>query len=110
MAPASIWITTDAGPMPKSILKLGRFWYHSRLLDLCKANRFGPVRPDPTNLPDQWLPQEVIQSRYQYTRRRDVWYLGIVALQMLGGLDIVTTFPQPSDAIAGRKLKVSNGQ
>ena len=73
----------------------------SRILDAHKSNRFGPSKiPAADALPDTWLPREILHSRYQYTKRRDIWCLGIIALQMIYGLNVIADFPEPSSALA----------
>ncbi|KAF8340679.1 kinase-like domain-containing protein [Cantharellus anzutake] len=82
-------------------VKIGRAWYYSRLLDLHRSNKFGATKPEQVNdLPDPWLPPEVLQSKYQYSKRRDVWYLGVILLQMLAGPAVISQYEQPSNAIS----------
>lgn len=103
LTPHSVFLTRNAGETSPNIVKLGRYWYFSRIHDLHTANRFGsPKLVSPQTLPDGWLPREVLQSRYQYSKRRDIWYLGVVVLQMIGGLNVVTDWSEPFNALHNR--------
>ena len=89
-----------SGGVPSTLVKLSHYWYMSRILDAHRSNRFGPSKITTTDgLPDTWLPREVLHSRYQYTKRRDIWCLGVVALQMIYGLNVITDYPEPFSAL-----------
>jgi hypothetical protein len=92
---------TRSGDASSPLVKFSHYWYMSRILDAHKSNRFGPSKFSTADaLPDTWLPREVLHSRYQYTKRRDIWCLGVITLQMIYGLNVITDFPQPSSALA----------
>lgn len=84
--------------------KLARAGYWRKLLDLNADNALTeaatPVVPY-EDLPGGWEPAEVAiasaspsQDRRggSYTRKRDVWQAGVVAIQMLFGVDVVSRF------------------
>lgn len=105
LTPSSVFLVRSTGEASTPTVKLGRYWYLSRIHDLHKSNRFGPSKfSPPETLPDSWLPREVLQSRYQYTKRRDIWYLAVVVLQMIGGLSTVAEHPEPSSALNSREF------
>jgi len=101
LSPSYIHLTrSQSGDTSSTFVKLSHYWYMSRVLDAHKSNRFGPSKISTIDaLPDTWLPREVVHSRYQYTKRRDIWCLGIIALQMIYGLNVIVDFPEPFSAL-----------
>ncbi|KAF8318404.1 kinase-like protein [Clavulina sp. PMI_390] len=99
VGPRSVFLARESGES-RFTIKLGRQWYLNRIQDVHTANRFGSTKHvSPDTLPDSWLPPEVLRSRYEYSRRRDVWSLAVVVLQMAEGLSVVSRYSSPSAAV-----------
>ncbi|THH07416.1 hypothetical protein EW145_g3398 [Phellinidium pouzarii] len=98
--PASIGLIDHFGGV--KTVKLMRVAFHAKLHDLHRSEPFGskaePDAPEPP-LSDDWLCRETLESPLLYTRCRDMHSVGVLVLQMLLGLDVVSRYPNPRAAL-----------
>ncbi|KAG8961816.1 hypothetical protein FRC03_004923 [Tulasnella sp. 419] len=80
---------------------VGRAWYYGRLLQKHKSNPIsGAIGLGNENaIPPGWCSREVEDTPHIYNQRRDIWDLGILTLQMLLGLNIMTRFATVGGAV-----------
>lgn len=75
--------------------------YLRRLKDMHKSNPLndliGPLPVD--DRPDAWKAPESVEQPLTYTRKRDLWDLGVCACQMLFGLDCYLDYDTPEQLI-----------
>lgn len=109
LTPDNVFLASDTNNSSTQIVKLARYWYLGRVHDLHRSNRFASSKGSlPDDLPDSWLPPDIIQSRTEYNKRRDIWYLGVLFLQMIGGLGITSEVPDPRAALDRRMSYTSS--
>lgn len=85
------------------IVRLAGACYTRRLKDMHKSNPLndlvGPIEDDdPT---DAWKAPESIEQPLSYSRKRDIWDLGVCVCQMLFGLDCAVEYDMPEQIIRG---------
>ncbi|KAI9264773.1 kinase-like domain-containing protein [Sporodiniella umbellata] len=74
-------------------VKLAHISYNKRLYDLNKSNPLLETSSDISNeLPPLWLPPEIKERPGLYNRKSDIWYIGIVFLEMLWGVGVVNDY------------------
>ncbi|KAJ1593892.1 hypothetical protein NDA11_006353 [Ustilago hordei] len=90
---------TPAGVAP--IVRLAGACYARRLKDMHKSNPLndlvGPLEDEAP--PDAWKAPESIDQPLSYSRKRDIWDLGVCACQMLFGLDCPIEYDVPEHLI-----------
>ncbi|TKY88600.1 hypothetical protein EX895_002589 [Sporisorium graminicola] len=88
-----------------SVIRLAGACYSRRLKDMHKSNPLndlvGPIDEDVQ--PDTWKAPESIDQPLSYSRKRDIWDLGICACQMLFGLDCIVEYDLPEHLLRGNK-------
>ncbi|KAH8114389.1 kinase-like domain-containing protein [Phellopilus nigrolimitatus] len=100
MNPSSIGLVESSSGI--KTVKLMRVAFYTKLHDFHNSEPFGPnLQADAQEppLPDNWLWREAIESPLLYTRCRDMHAVGVIALQMLMGLDVVQRYPNPRTAM-----------
>lgn len=83
----------------KSLLKIGRSSYHSRILELHRSNHFADHVVETWICPEAWLPPEAIDKPLEYPPSRDIWAIGVIFLQMLRGFSVTDQFHDLDSAI-----------
>lgn len=90
--------------------KVARPGYGRRMAELNAENPLSesnPVLSPTSKVPSHWEAPEVStidgDSKHPYTRKRDVWHTGIVAIQMLFGMDILHEYDSPDEFFANAK-------
>ncbi|KAG1140239.1 hypothetical protein G6F37_009236 [Rhizopus arrhizus] len=74
-------------------IKLAHISYNKRLYDLNRSNRFVENTENTSSeLASSWLPPEVQERPGIYSRKTDIWYLGIVFLEMFWGVEVTNEF------------------
>ncbi|EIN05395.1 Serine/threonine-protein kinase [Punctularia strigosozonata HHB-11173 SS5] len=84
------------------IVKLGRAGWPVRITDLHRSNPISDGVPLPAEelpLPEGWLSQELVESPLEHKKITDVYYTGVLLLQMLMGREVVTKYPTPYVAL-----------
>jgi serine/threonine protein kinase len=76
----------------KSLLKIGRSSYYTRIMELHRSNHIVEETAETWNCPDSWLPPEAVDKPLEYPPSRDVWATGIILLQMLRGFAVTEQF------------------
>lgn len=102
----SIFIESRTQSAIPSVLRLAGACYARRLKDMHKSNPLndliGPIQ-DPVQ-PDAWKSPESIDQPLSYSRKRDIWDLGVCACQMLFGLECFHEHDLPEHLIRGSKV------
>lgn len=113
-----VMLQGSPGKMAKA--KLARAGYARRLSDMNKANPFIAKSNKATTItttteciscgweaPEVTLEEKEQDGKAAYTRKRDMWHVGVVTLQMLFGLDIVERYPSPDKFFADASTVLS---
>ncbi|GAK67722.1 kinase-like protein [Moesziomyces antarcticus] len=99
--PDSVFVEAGAS----TSIRLAGACYSRRLKDMHKSNPLndivGPIQDDVH--PDAWKPPEAIDQPLSYSRKRDIWDLGVCACQMLFGPDCIVEYDMPEHAIRSSK-------
>ncbi|GAC92821.1 hypothetical protein PHSY_000377 [Pseudozyma hubeiensis SY62] len=101
----SIFIESRAQAGVASAVRLAGACYVRRLKDMHKSNPLNDVvelGEDPA-LADAWKAPESIDQPLSYSRKRDIWDLGVCVCQMLFGLDCAAEHDLPEHLVRGDK-------
>ncbi|KAG8905299.1 hypothetical protein FRB99_000272 [Tulasnella sp. 403] len=98
---ACIGLKRDPSTKFGTRIQVSKAWYYCRLLDQLKSNPFNGTAPyhDENPIPRQWLSRDAEDLPHVYNQRRDIWDAGIVMLQMLLGIDVMSQYPSVSNAL-----------
>lgn len=83
----------------KSLLKIGRASYHSRILELHRSNNIVDELGEVWTPPEAWAAPEALGRPLEYPLSRDIWATGVILLQMLHGFSIVEQCEDPYSAL-----------
>ncbi|SPO23931.1 related to GCN2 - ser/thr protein kinase [Ustilago trichophora] len=101
---------TPAGVAPS--VRLAGACYARRLKDMHKSNPLndlvGPIDDDVR--PDTWKSPESIDQPLSYSRKRDIWDLGVCVCQMLFGLDCAIVYDLPEHLVRSNKTLAPHAQ
>jgi hypothetical protein len=92
-------------------VRIGRVGWYTKLRDLHRSDPIARhiVLNEPGGLDEGWLSKELQnESSLVYTPRRDIHAVGIVALQMLMGLDVTNKFVDVRTAVSFCKSTMTN--
>ncbi|SNX86378.1 related to GCN2 - ser/thr protein kinase [Melanopsichium pennsylvanicum] len=110
--PDSIFVEAKASAGIAPIARLAGACYARRLKDMHKSNPLndlvGPIEGE--SLPDAWKSPESIDRPLYYSRKRDIWDLGVCACQMLFGLDCAIEYDVPEHLVRSSKLLAPHAQ
>ncbi|KAG9057226.1 hypothetical protein FS842_008151 [Serendipita sp. 407] len=83
----------------KSLLKIGRPSYYTRIMELHRSNHIVGEVAEPWSIPEAWLPPEAVDKPLEYPPSRDIWSAGIILLQMLRGFAVTDQFEDVQTAL-----------
>ncbi|KAJ1025843.1 hypothetical protein NDA16_002469 [Ustilago loliicola] len=108
----SIFVEGRAPAGDAPIIRLSGACYARRLKDMHKSNPLNDlVGPLEDGIhPDAWKSPESIDQPLSYSRKRDIWDLGVCACQMLFGLDCIIEYDLPEHLIRSSNTLASHVQ
>ncbi|KAG8989771.1 hypothetical protein FRB90_002076, partial [Tulasnella sp. 427] len=98
---SNVGLTRDTSAKFGTKAVIFKAWYYGRLLSLHKSNPFDGISAyvEENPVPRQWLSRDAEDSPHVYNQRRDIWDAGIIMLQMLFGVDVMTQYPAVWNAV-----------
>lgn len=76
-----------------SAIKLTGACYYRQLRDMNRADPFVADYVEEKSYSDDWVHSFEVDEFDRYTKERDIWYLGLVFLQMIHGADVLLKYP-----------------
>ncbi|SPO24266.1 related to GCN2 - ser/thr protein kinase [Ustilago trichophora] len=108
----SVFIESRTPASVAPIVRLAGACYARRLKDMHKSNPLndlvGPIDDDVR--PDAWKSPESIDQPLSYSRKRDIWDLGVCACHMLFGLDCAIEYDLPEHLVRSSKTLAPHAQ
>ncbi len=110
--PDSVYIESRTPAGAAAVIRLAGACYVRRLKDMHKSNPLnelvGPIEDEAQ--PDAWKSPESVDQPLSYSRKRDIWDLGVCICQMLFGLDSPIEYDMPEHLIRGDKTLAPHTQ